>query len=423
MENIFENASLKDGFAGDRRYLKGFIAKMNLIFALRPDLYETDESKVIYVISRFYGNAMNWAATLIENDDPCLRNYPDFINRLKSSYGCQDLEFIANRRLKTLKQKRIGGINGYISEFNHYADDSSWNETAKMDAFMDGLQEQIATRIYEMFPGPRTLLNLQNIACRIDSRLAANQNFYENRSRNNTRYRNIPRNQRNSHKEKNNIHGPLSKEEKERRRRENLCMYCGRSNHILDDCPLRKKKNNTSSFITDIKPKNGTNQTIPDDPDSDQYVFDFDLIFADLNIPTKILIDTGSQYNLIDSNFVTKLHIPIHSSNNLPKLNGIGGSQSIIGITIPLTIKYDKHQCKTTFYVTNLPTYCCILGVKWLIKHNPSINFSDKSISFNSKFCISNCIIIPESSPAYIITSNKNESEIERQKNFIQNHT
>jgi len=45
--NIFENATLKDGFAGDRRFLKGFLAKIDLIFALYPDQYLEDEKKII----------------------------------------------------------------------------------------------------------------------------------------------------------------------------------------------------------------------------------------------------------------------------------------------------------------------------------------------------------------------------------------
>ncbi|ORX65345.1 hypothetical protein BCR32DRAFT_286566 [Anaeromyces robustus] len=50
MEEVnIENVILKDGFAGDRRYLK--------------DRYLDDTTKVIYLISRLYGNAMNWAAT------------------------------------------------------------------------------------------------------------------------------------------------------------------------------------------------------------------------------------------------------------------------------------------------------------------------------------------------------------------------
>jgi len=46
-ENNFANATYKDGFVGDRRYLKGFLAKMNLIFMIHPDQFNNDETKVI----------------------------------------------------------------------------------------------------------------------------------------------------------------------------------------------------------------------------------------------------------------------------------------------------------------------------------------------------------------------------------------
>jgi len=32
-----------------------------------------------------------------------------------------------------------------------------WNEEVKMDAFINGLYDQIATKIYEMFPEPKSL--------------------------------------------------------------------------------------------------------------------------------------------------------------------------------------------------------------------------------------------------------------------------
>ena len=114
------NPTYKDGFDGDRRYFKGFLAKMELIFMLYPDRYAEDEVRVVYIISRLYGNAMNWAASLIENNDQCLHNYEAFVARMKSIYGNNDATFIANQRLRTIKQKRIGGISSYILEFNRY---------------------------------------------------------------------------------------------------------------------------------------------------------------------------------------------------------------------------------------------------------------------------------------------------------------
>jgi len=143
-EDTFLNASAtnKDGFAGDRHYFKGFFAKMNLIFMLDPEGFDNDPIKVAYIISRLHGSAMNWAATLIENNDPCLNNYQQFTSRFKTTFGSYDSTFIANQKLKTIKQRRIGKITNYILEFNRYSDESSWNEEAKMDAFLNGLNDQ-----------------------------------------------------------------------------------------------------------------------------------------------------------------------------------------------------------------------------------------------------------------------------------------
>ncbi|KAI0992067.1 hypothetical protein K3495_g16119, partial [Podosphaera aphanis] len=39
-----------------------------------------------------------------------------------------------------------------------------------------------------------------------------------------------------------NFHGPLSVEEKDRRRRLGLCYYCGKGKHRAQDCSVKKAK-------------------------------------------------------------------------------------------------------------------------------------------------------------------------------------
>lgn len=411
-ENNFANATYKDGFAGDRRYLKGFLAKMNLIFMIHPDRFNNDETKVIYVISRLYGNAMNWAASLMENQDPCLLNYEAFVERMKSVYGSYDSTFIANQKLRTIRQKRLGDIRSYILEFNSYADESSWNEEAKMDAFLVGLNDQIATRILEMFPGPRSLTAMQTIASRIDGRLSAHRQFTNNQNRSNNNLNNNNSNKKrwNFYKKGSNSkhYGPLSDEEKERRKRENLCLYCGSSNHTLGNCPLKNKKKSPSStsHITNPEPKAKERPRISDQQNLSLPIFEFTLNVLKSSVKTKILLDSGSQLNLMDVYFANENNIPYSSETIHPEVGGIGGTQKILGETLPISISYKNHNCKTKFYVVDLPSYCALLGAEWLSTHNPTIDFSSKTLHFNSKYCINNCLVIPNTYTTFIPSCN-----------------
>ena len=395
--NTFDNPSLKDGFSGNRKYLKGFLAKMELIFALYPDTYSSDSLKVAYIISRLYGDALNWAATLINNNDRSLNNYSLFISRLKSVYGEYDSTFVANQNLRTIKQKQLGRISGYINQFNKYADESNWNEEAKMDAFIAGLHNQVAERILDLYPGPRTLIALQTIASRIDSRISTHRQFFGNNRQN---YQNNNRNENNRNKFKPR-HGPLSKEEKERRRKENLCLYCGSANHTLDNCPLKNKKNNsnnspsTSYLSTPSNSEKMPRPRLSDNPDITQPVIKFNLKVSDATVKTKTLLDSGSQFNLMDVVFAKENNIPIISDSTLPNISGIGGSQSLLGITPSIQLTYKNHICQTTFYIVDLPAYTCLLCSDWLHLHNPYVNFSNKDIEFNSSYCRSNCISTP----------------------------
>ena len=72
------------------------------------------------------------------------------------------------------------------------------------------------------------------------------------------------------------------------------------------------------------------------------------------NSTAKILLDTGSQINLIDIYYVKENNIPYSTKTNFPKVSGIDGKQNILGKTLPISITYKNHKCKTQFYVVDL---------------------------------------------------------------------
>jgi hypothetical protein len=61
--------------------------------------------------------------------------------------------------------------------------------------------------------------------------------------------------------------------------------------------------------------------------------------------------------------------------------------------TIDTTIG-DNHQEQLTCHITKALTQPIILGLDWMKKHNPHINFDSLGINFNSEYCKNNCLNI-----------------------------
>jgi len=245
------------------------------------------------------------------------------------------------------------------------------------------LNDQIATKIHEMFPGLQSLYALQTIAARIGSRLSSRRQFFnpQNHSNNNNNNRRPPP----KGKPKFNIHSSLSKEEKDRRRKENLCMYCGSSEHSLNNGPLRNKFKSSSSnvHIGNPEPTTIPRPRISDLPNVKLPIYEFTIKVNNSKTKNKILLDSGSQLNLIDVYFVKEYNIPYSTQSDFPRVSGIGGKQQILGKTLPVSIQYENHICKIQFYVVDFPSYCAILGTEWLFTHNPTIDFTSNKFFLN----------------------------------------
>lgn len=50
-----------------------------------------------------------------------------------------------------------------------------------------------------------------------------------------------------------------------------------------------------------------------------------------------------------------------------------------------------SHREKLVADITNTGRYPCILGIPWLIRHDPTICWSQRSVTFNSAYCGENC--------------------------------
>ena len=187
---------------------------------------------------------------------------------------------------------------------------------------------------------------MQTIAARIDSRISSNKQFFGGNCSANTntfQQRSKPNRKPFSTRNK-RFFGPLSNEEKKRRMKENLCLYCGSSNHKLSNCPNKNTNNKiTGTHISNTILVRKQRARFSDNPNLKQPVVEFQLNTSDVSVTTKLMIDSSSQLNLLDVVFAEENNIPFENVTSPSKNSGIGGEQTILGKTIPISIKYKNH--------------------------------------------------------------------------------
>ena len=111
---------------------------------------------------------------------------------------------------------------------------------------------------------------------------------------------------------------------------------------------------------------------------------------------TQALIDSGAQKSFIDENFLSKHRIPTKPLSCPVQLNMADGNPSQSGpvvneALVQLTIA-EKHHESFALKVTRLLHNPVILGIDWLQKHNPAINWKRHVVSFCDEFCNKHCI-------------------------------
>ena len=109
---------------------------------------------------------------------------------------------------------------------------------------------------------------------------------------------------------------------------------------------------------------------------------------------THCLTDTGaSAKSFIDANFA-KRHklplLPLIKPLRLRLANGVmGGNITHVARTI---LAFDEHIEELYCLVTPLAKFDIILGMPWLELHDPQMAFGQRSCTFNSDHCMTNCL-------------------------------
>jgi hypothetical protein len=315
-----------DTFNGqDTSKLRPFLAQLGMVFSSRPEDFPDDESKILYTISFLTGPAFKWfEAEIIGTEDDTVvlwsTDFDAFIVELATKFGSDDNIREAEEAIGRLTMKPTDRLRYYSVKFNDYASRLTWNDPALRRAFYIGLPDRLKDDIAREDDAP-TLAELRKQCMRLDNRYWAREN--EKRSRNsesrssqssnnnkpsgssssnttnNNNNRSISSGDRNSSNRNNSgrfqststttstststldkagskpakphakLLGPDGKllpAERERRKKNGLCMFCGKPGHESANCNAKSSKpingrfasaQDASATISEVSPESG----------------------------------------------------------------------------------------------------------------------------------------------------------------------
>ena len=277
-----------DSFSGDRHKVYLYLSKCRHNFLSQPELFTTEAKKVLFASGYLDGAAYNWFQPLLDlyalavaedrlSDIPIqFTSFAEYTKALEDTFGDPDLVRSKERELRNLVQTT--SVATYTSDFNRIKGFVKWNDDALTSQYYKGLKPGVKDGMVYENPTPTTLNALIAASFRLDSRIydhilerklehppgprtskpiteatlapraypPATQPYPRPTTAARTPttpiatavdgttpmeldftqlYRSRPR-------------GALVDSERQRRRDNNLCLYCGSPNHHVNTCPL-----------------------------------------------------------------------------------------------------------------------------------------------------------------------------------------
>ena len=107
------------------------------------------------------------------------------------------------------------------------------------------------------------------------------------------------------------------------------------------------------------------------------------------------MVDSGATNSFMNLKFLKSTLIPAVLKATPLDIHVIDGrpisSGAITHHTVPIDLVISSHKETISFDITSIGDYPVILGLPWLSRHNPRINWTRQSIVFSSPHCLMHC--------------------------------
>ncbi|XP_078812567.1 uncharacterized protein LOC144996750 [Oryzias latipes] len=268
-----ENFRLQpEPYFGDGEACRGFLLKCRLLFQQAPRYYNSDLSKITLIINSLRNKALQWAQAFLAINPVSQLTYECFIDKFKLVFDQPRKQEEAARKLLALEQ-RNRSVSDHVIDFRILAVEAGWTDPALHGVFYKSLNETIKDHLC-LQPETHSFEELVTAALRSDTRLRVRQHESPpptRKSSSNPAQGTKPHvppvipsvNPHSQPVKPMQIgHSKLSAEERQRRRAEGACFYCGQSGHQVHQCGLRS--NSQASPLED-QPRAGYVRSSPKD--------------------------------------------------------------------------------------------------------------------------------------------------------------
>jgi hypothetical protein len=257
-----------DRFNGSRENFSSFLAQVETVFQLNRSRFPDDLTRILYIGSLLTGTASRWFEATIRTQLATL-SYAQFLSQFRTLFSDPYTVSNARRKIRNLHQGSMSA-SSYIMKFLSLSGETGFNDNALSDLLLTNLKPEIKDVIATTADVPDTLNAFIDFIIGIDNRLYERKMETKDyrparpQQRNQYRFQNTPQRIvtpgpdpmdldnlqvqiRND--APNGPRGPLSQQEKDRRRKLGLCLYCGKKGHIAITCPSKNAQGPQSRRI------------------------------------------------------------------------------------------------------------------------------------------------------------------------------
>uniref|UniRef100_A0A8D0CUG7 Gypsy retrotransposon integrase-like protein 1 n=1 Tax=Sander lucioperca TaxID=283035 RepID=A0A8D0CUG7_SANLU len=312
-----------------------FLTQCSLVFEQQPLTYASERSRIAYLINSTSGSARSWGSAVWESQSDVCNSYVAFTTEMRKVFDHPVRGKEAAKRLFSLRQGSRS-VAEMAVEFRTLAAVSGWNDEALQGVFINALSETLKDELVSHDESP-TLDNLISLTIRLDNRI------------------------------------------RERRR----------ERRALNPKPWRWGVAG-SSLMGEVLVSRAV-----DSSSSPRILLQASLQWQSQNFPVSALVDSGADESFLDRELAKQMVLDTIPMDRPLQAKGLNGQllTRITHQTVPVCLRVSgNHQENIQFHIIDCPQTPLVLGIPWLIKHNPHIDWVTGRIVSWSTFCHVNCL-------------------------------